>query len=173
VRPGWVGDRGVGLAIDGLGWRHFTSRVVPVVRRNPDPLPDPGRLCFGFVPKEGVGTSGQKEHVVFLPLARNILDQTTNQNPEMEFGPTPTQGSRMGLSFYAGLERLDQQSGRALQSRANNQPPPPFGKIKLYLTLITGSSPLSRNVGLSKPKRRRFIWNRIIRLKPSLLVGIP
>jgi hypothetical protein len=64
-------------------------------------------------------------------LARNILDQTTNQNPEMEFGPTPTHGIRNGLTFYAGLERLDQQPGLALQSRANHQPPPPFGKIKL------------------------------------------
>jgi hypothetical protein len=62
----------------------------------------------------------------------------------MEFGPTPTHGSRNGLSLYAGLERLDQQPGRALLSRANHQPPPPFGKIKLCLTLTTGPFPLSR-----------------------------
>ena len=119
------------MAKEGLGWRQFTLLVVSVVRKNPDPHPDPGRLWVGFVPKEGTGTSSQKGHVVLSPLARNILDQTTNQNPEMEFGPTPTHGIRNGLTFYAGLERLDQQPGRALQSRANHQPPPPFGKIKL------------------------------------------
>jgi hypothetical protein len=62
---------------------------------------------------------------------------------------------------------LDQQPGRALQSRANHQQTPPFGKIKLCLTLTTGPYPLSRNVGLSKPKRGRFIWNHILRPKPS------
>jgi hypothetical protein len=105
---------------EGLGWRHFTSRDVPVVRRNPDPHPDPGRLWVGFVQKEGVGTSSQKGHVVFSPLARKILDLRTNQNPGMEFGPTPTQGSLNGLSLYAGLERLDQQPGRPILSRANH-----------------------------------------------------
>jgi hypothetical protein len=89
------------------------------------------------------------------------------------FCPTPTHGIRNGLTFYAGLERLDQQPGRALQSRANHQPPPPFGKIKLYLTLTIGPFPLSRNLGLRKFKSCRFIWNRIFRLKPWLLVGIP
>jgi hypothetical protein len=103
-------------------------------------------------------------------LARNIIDQTTNQNPEMEFGPTPTQGSLNGLSYYAGLERLDQQHSRSLQSKANHLPPPPFRKINLCFTLTTRPFPLSRNEGLSKPKRRRFIWNCIFRRKPSLLV---
>jgi len=155
---------------EGLGWRHFTSRVVPVVRKNAAPHPDPGHLWVGFVPKEGTGTSDQKKHVVLSPLARKILDRRTNQNPGMEFGPTPTHGSRNSLSLNAGLERLDQQPGRALQSRANHQPPPTFGKIKLCLTLITGPFPLSRNLGVSKPKRLRFIRNRIFRPKPSLLV---
>jgi len=158
---------------DGLGWRHFTSRDVPVLRRNPDPHPDIGCFGLGFVPKEGTGTSGQKEHVVSSPLERKILDRRTNQNPGMEFGPSPTHGSRNGLFFYAGLERLVQQPGRVLQSRANHQPPPPFGKIKLCLTLTTRPYPLSRNLGLSKPKRRRFIWNHNFRLKLSLLVGSP
>ncbi len=63
------------MVIDGLGWRHFTSRDVSVVRRNPDHNPDTGRLCNGFVPKEGVGTSGQKGHVVLSPWARKILDR--------------------------------------------------------------------------------------------------
>ena len=138
------------MAKDGLGWRHFTSRDVSVVRRNPDPNPDTGRLWVGYVQKGGVGTSGQKGHVVLSPSTRKILDRRTNLNPGMEFGPTPTQGSQNGLSFYAGLERLDQQPGRALQSRANHQPPPPFGKIKLCLTLTTGPFPFSRNSGLTK-----------------------
>jgi hypothetical protein len=169
---------------DGLGWRHFTSRVVSVVRRNPDPQPDLGRLRVGCVPKLGAGTTDQKglgicgglrHHrlVVLSPLARNILDQTTNQNPGMEFDPSPTQGSRNDLTFFAGLERLDQQHSWALQSRANHQPPPLFGKIKLCLTLTTGPYPLSQNLDLTKPKRRRFIWNHNFRLKLSLLVGSP
>ena len=156
------------MAIEELGWRHFTSRVVSVLRRNPDPLPDPGRLWVGFVPKEGTGTSGQKvldicsglrydRLVVLSPLARKILDRRTNQNPGMELCPSPTHSSRNGLSLYAGLERLDQQPGRVLQSRANHQPPPLFGKIQLCLTLITGPFPYSGNKGLTKPKRRRFI----------------
>ena len=91
----------------------------------------------------------------------------------MEFGPTPTHGSRNGLSFYAGLERLDQQPGRALLSRANHQPPPPFGKIKLCLTLKTEPFLISRNVYLSKSKSCRFIWSHIFRLNPWQLVGIP
>jgi len=172
------------MVIYGLGWRHFTSRFLTVLRRNPDPHPDPGHLCDGFVPKEGAGTTDQKglgicgglrHHrlVVLSPLARKIIDRTKNQNPRIENGPTPSQGSRNGLSLYAGLERLDQQPGRALQSRANNQPSPPFGKIKYCLTLTTGPSTLSRNVGLSKPKRGRFIRNRIFRLQPWLLVGSP
>jgi hypothetical protein len=65
------------------------------------------------------------------------------------------------------LERLDQHPGRPLLSRANHQPPPPFGKIKHCLTLTTGPFPLSQNLGLSKPERRRFIRNRIFRSKPS------
>jgi hypothetical protein len=63
------------MAKEWLGWQHFTSRVVSVVRKNPDPHPDPGRLWVGFVPKEGTGTSGQKGHVVLSPLARKILDR--------------------------------------------------------------------------------------------------
>ena len=145
------------MAIEGLGWWHFTSRDVPVVRRNPNPQPDLGRLRVGFVQKGGVGTSGQKGHVVLSPLARKILDRRTNQNPGMELCPSPTHSSRNGLSLYAGLERLDQQPGRVLQSRANHQPPPLFGKIQLCLTLITGPFPYSGNKGLTKPKRRRFI----------------
>jgi hypothetical protein len=39
---------------------------------------------------------------------------------------------------------LDQQHSRALQSKANHQPPPPFAKIKLCLTLTKGVFPLSR-----------------------------
>ncbi len=136
-----------------MGWRQFTLLVVYVVRKNPDPHPDPGRLWVGFVPKEGTGTSDQKEQVVSSPLARNILDQTTNQNPEMEFGPTSTQGRRNGLSFYAGLEQLDQHPGRPLLSRANHQPPPPFGKIKLCLTLTTEPYPLSRNLGFCRSQK--------------------
>jgi hypothetical protein len=63
---------------EGLGWRHFTSRDVPVVRRNPDPHPDPGRLWVGFVPKEGAGTSGQKGHVVFpLGLGKSLTEGRT------------------------------------------------------------------------------------------------
>ena len=62
----------------------------------------------------------------------------------MKIGPSPTHSSRNGLSFDAGLERLDQQPGRPLLSRTNHQPPPPFGKIKLCLTLTTGTFPLSR-----------------------------
>ena len=155
------------MAIEGLGWRQFTLLVVSVVRKNPDLHPDPGRLWVGFVPKEGTGTSSQKGHVVLSPWARKILDRRTNQNAGMEFGPTLTHGTRNGLSFYAGLERLDQQPGRALQSRANHQPPPPFAKIKLCLTLTTGSFPLSRNVGLTKQKSRRFIRICIFRPKPS------
>ena len=147
--------------------------VVSVVRRNPDPHPDTGRLWVGFVPKEGAGTSGQKGHVVLSPSTRKFLDLRTNQNPGMEFGPTPTHVSRNGLSFYGGLERLDQQPGRALQSRVNHQLTPLFGKIKRYMTLITGPLPLSRNLGLRKLKSCRFIWNRIFRLKLWLLVGIP
>jgi hypothetical protein len=58
-----------------LGWRPFTLLVVSVVRKNPDPHPDPGRLWVGFVPKEGTGTSSQKGHVVLSPWARKILDQ--------------------------------------------------------------------------------------------------
>ncbi len=109
----------------------------------------------------------------FSPWARKILDLRTNQNPGMEFGPTPTHVSRNGLSFYGGLERLDQQPDRPLLSRANHQPPPPFGKIKLCLTLKTEPFPFSQNLSLSKPKRRRFIRHRIFRLKPSLLVWSP
>jgi hypothetical protein len=60
---------------EGLGWGHFTSRDVPVVRRNPDRHPDKGRLWVGFVPKEGNGRTDQKGHVVFSPLARKILDR--------------------------------------------------------------------------------------------------
>jgi hypothetical protein len=60
---------------EGLGWRHFTSRDVPVVRRNPDRHPDKGRLCNGFVPKIDAEKSGQKRHIVFSPLARKILDR--------------------------------------------------------------------------------------------------
>ncbi len=161
------------MVIEGLGWRHFTSRDVPIVRRNPDPNPDTGRLWVGFVPKEGTGTSDQKKHVVLSSLARKILDLRTNQNPRIEFCPTSTQGRRNGLSFYAGLERLVNQPGLALLSRANHQPPPPFGKIKLCFTLTKEPFPFSRNVGLSKPKRRRFIRNRIFRRKPSLLVWSP
>ena len=161
------------MSKDGLGWRHFTSRFLAVLRRNPDQHPDPGRLCFGFAPKVGTGTSGQKVHVVLSSLARKILDRTTNQNPGIEFGPTPAHGSRNGLSFYGGLERLDQHPGRALQSRANQKQTPLFGKIQLCLTLTTGPLPLSRNLSLSKLKRRRFILNRILRPKPWLLVGIP
>ena len=145
------------MAKEGLGWRQFTLLVVSVLRKNPDPQPDLGRLWVGFVPKEGTGTSSQKGHVVFSPSTRKILDRTTNQNPRMEFGPSPTHSSRNGLSFYGGLERLDQQPGRALQSRANHQQTPLFGKIKLCLTLTTGPFPLSRNVGLSKTQRGRFI----------------
>jgi hypothetical protein len=141
------------MVIEGLGWRQFTSRDVPVLRRNPDPQPDLGRLWVGFAPKVGTGTSGQKGHVILSPSTRKILDLRTNQNQGMEFGPTPTQGSQNGLSFYAGLERLDQQPGRALQSRANHQPTPLFGKIKLCLTLTTEPFPYSGNMGLSKPKR--------------------
>jgi hypothetical protein len=63
------------MVIEGLGWRHFTSRDVPIVRRNPDPNPDTGRLWVGFVPKEGTGTSDQKKHVVLSSLARKILDR--------------------------------------------------------------------------------------------------
>jgi hypothetical protein len=173
VRPGWDGKRGVGLAKEGLGWRQFTFLVVSVVRKNPNPHPDPGRLWVVFVPKEGTETSSQKGHVVLSPSTRKILDLRTNRNPEIMFCPTPTHGSRNGLSLYAGLERLDQQPGRALLSRANHQPPPPFGKIKLCLTLTKGLFPLSRNVGLSKPKRGQFIWNHIFRRKPSLLVWSP
>jgi hypothetical protein len=161
------------MVIEGLGWRHFTSRVVAVLRRNPNTQPDLGRLWVGFVPKIDAGTSGQKRHVVLSPLARKILDQRTNQNPRMEFGPTPTHVSRNGLSFYGGLERLDQQPGRALQSRAYHQPPPPFGKIKLCLTLRTGPFPYSGNMGLTKSKSCRFIWSHIFRLNPWLLVGSP
>ncbi len=63
---------------EGLGWRHFTSRDVPVVRRNPAPHPDKGRLCNGFVPKEGVGTSGQKGQVVFpLELGKFLTEGRT------------------------------------------------------------------------------------------------
>ncbi len=63
---------------EGLGWRHFTSRDVPVVRKNPDPHPDPGRLWVGFVPKEGAGTSGQKEHVIFpLGLGKSLTEGRT------------------------------------------------------------------------------------------------
>jgi hypothetical protein len=63
---------------EGLGWRHFTSRDVPVVRRNPDPHTDLGRLCLGFVPKEGAGTSGQKEHVIFpLGLGKSLTERRT------------------------------------------------------------------------------------------------
>jgi hypothetical protein len=152
---------------EGLGWRQFTLLVVSVVRKNPDPHPDPGRLWVGYVQKGGVGTSGQKGHVVLSPSTRKIIDRTTNRNPEIMFCPTLTHGTRNGLSFYAGLERLDQQHGRALLSRANHQPPPPFAKIKLCLTLTTGSFPLSRNLGLRKLKSCRFIWNRIFRPKPS------
>ena len=47
-----------------LGWRPFTLLVVSVVRKKPDPFSDLGRLWVGFMPKEGAGTSGQKEHVV-------------------------------------------------------------------------------------------------------------
>jgi hypothetical protein len=97
------------LAKEGLGWWQFTLLVVSVVRKNPDPHPDPGRLWVVFVPKKGTGTSDQKKHVVLSSLARKILDLRTNQNPRIEFGPTSTQGRRNGLSFYAGLERLDQQ----------------------------------------------------------------
>jgi hypothetical protein len=152
--------------------------VVSVVRKNPDLHPDPGRLWVGFVPKEGTGTTDQKglgicgglrHHrlVVLSPLVRKIFDRTTNRNPEIMFCPTLTHGTRNGLSFYAGLERLDQKHGRALLSRANHQPPPPFAKIKLCLTLTTGSFPLSRNVGLTKQKSRRFIRICIFRPKPS------
>jgi len=48
-----------------LGWWQFTLLVVSVVRKNPDPHPDPGRLWVGFVPKEGTVTSSQKGHVIF------------------------------------------------------------------------------------------------------------
>jgi hypothetical protein len=65
VRPGWVGDRGVGMVKDGLGWRHFTSRVVSLFNENTAHLSDPGRLRVGCVPKLGAGTVGQKEHVIF------------------------------------------------------------------------------------------------------------
>jgi len=75
VRPGWDGYRGVGMVKEGLGWRHFTLLVVSVVRKNPDPHPDPGRLWVGFVLKVGAGTSGQKGHILLYPLARKILDR--------------------------------------------------------------------------------------------------
>jgi hypothetical protein len=63
------------MAKEGLGWRQFTLLVVSVVRRNPDPNPDLGRLWVGFVLKVGAGTSGQKGHVVLSPLARKIFDR--------------------------------------------------------------------------------------------------
>ncbi len=68
----------VGMVKDGLGWWHFTSRVVSVLRRNPDPHPDLGRLCDGFEPKEGNGTSGQKGHVVIpLELGKSLTEGRT------------------------------------------------------------------------------------------------
>jgi len=112
-----------------------------------------------------------KRDMSFYPLWLGKSLTKTNQNPGMKIGPTPTHGTRNGLSFYAGLERLDQQHGRALQSRANHQPTPLFGKIKLCLTLTTGPYPFSRNLGLSKPQRGRFIWNRIFRRKPCCWFG--
>jgi hypothetical protein len=61
-----------------LGWRQFTLLVVSVVRSNPDPHPDTGRLWVGFVPKEGAGTSGQKGHVVFpLGLGKSLTEGRT------------------------------------------------------------------------------------------------
>jgi hypothetical protein len=36
--------------------------------------------------------------------------------------------------------------------------------------LTTGPFPYSRNMGLTKSKSCRFIWNCIFRRKPSLLV---
>jgi hypothetical protein len=63
---------------DGLGWRHFTSRFLAVLRRNPDPHPDTGRLCNGFAPKLGAGTSGQKGHVVIpLGLGKSLTERQT------------------------------------------------------------------------------------------------
>jgi hypothetical protein len=63
---------------DGLGWRHFTSRDVSVVRRNPCPHPNTGRLCFGFVPKIDAEKSGQKGHVVIpLELGKSLTEGRT------------------------------------------------------------------------------------------------
>ena len=71
------------MAKDGLGWRHFTSLVFAVLRRNPNPLPDLGRLWVGFELKVGAGTSGQKEQVVSSPLARKILDRKRTKIQEL------------------------------------------------------------------------------------------
>jgi len=63
---------------EGLGWRHFTSRFLAVLRRNPDPHPDLGRLSFGIVPKEGTGTTDQKGHIVFpLGLGKSLTEGRT------------------------------------------------------------------------------------------------
>jgi hypothetical protein len=68
---------------EGLGWRHFTSRDVSFVRRNPCPHPNTGRLCFGFVPKIDAEKSGQKRHIVFSPLARKIVDRKRTKIQEL------------------------------------------------------------------------------------------
>jgi hypothetical protein len=62
--------------------------------KNPDPHTDLGRFCFGFVPKEGTGTTDQKglgicgglrHHrlVVLSPLARKILDRKRTKIQEL------------------------------------------------------------------------------------------
>jgi hypothetical protein len=71
------------MAKEGLGWRRFTLLVVSVVRKNPDPHPDTGRLWVGFVPKEGTGISDQKKHVILSSLARKILDRKRTKIKEL------------------------------------------------------------------------------------------
>ena len=79
------------MAKEGLGWRHFTSRDVSVVRRNPDRHPDKGRLCNGFVPKLGAGTNGQKRQSVFpLELGKSL----TENEPKSRNGVRPNTNAR-------------------------------------------------------------------------------
>ena len=121
VRPGWDGERGVGMAAI-----HFAGRFR--CSKKPWSQPWSWSPLGWFRAKSRCRNKRPKGTCRFIPFGTEDLWPKTNQNPGIEFGPTPTHGSRNCLSFYAGLERLDQQPGLALKSRGNHQPPPTVGK---------------------------------------------
>jgi hypothetical protein len=154
---------------EGLGWRHFTSRDVPVVRRNPDPHPDPGRLWVGFVPKEGAGTSGQKGHVVFpLGLGKSL----TENKPKSWNGFRPNTNAgylkRPILLRWIGTIGPTTWSASPIKGLASTTAS--VCENQTLFDIDKRGVPTLEKVGLSKPKRGRFIRNRIFRRKPSLLV---